>query len=131
VNEDPANAPTPPPHWSHAIVVFHPLVIRLLLATSLWFGAHSLTDTYHWCGLGYKTAERLAPFVVPTLAALCVLCVPRYRFGLPLAIAVVALYLFALYPAYLHWIHGPGRHHFPDADSEVPDFPEKQPTAVQ
>lgn len=83
------------------------------------------------CALGYKTAERLAPFVVASLAALCIIVIRRYRFGFPLAIAIVALYLFAIYPAYSYWIHGPGRHHFPGVVTEPPDFTDIQPASTQ
>jgi len=131
VNEDPTNLPNPKPQWSHGIIFFRPLYLRFLFSAAIWLSAFALTCFEHMCGLGYKTAERLAPFVVATLAALSIACIRRYRFGVPLAIAIIALYLLAIFPAYSHWIHGTGRHHFPGAVPELPDFPEVPPSTPQ
>lgn len=125
------NTPIPKTHGAHGIVILHPLFLRFLLSALIWLAALSLTSIEHFCALGYKTAERLAPFVVASLAALSIIGVRRYRFGVMLAIAIVALYLFAILPAYSYWIHGSGRHHFPGAVIEPPDLPDAQPTTTQ
>ena len=69
------------------------------------------------CGRGYKTAEHLAPFVIASLAALSVLLIRRYRISIPIAIAIVALYVSVVWPAYSSWIHGPNAPDFPNATS--------------
>jgi hypothetical protein len=109
------------PHWSAGIWIFHPLNIRAMLVVWTWVGVFFATSITHFCSLGFKRAETLAPFFVATLAAASVLLSRRFRRGLLKALVIAVLYLFAIWPAYVHWIHGPGRHHFP-AVPEPPDF---------
>jgi hypothetical protein len=94
---------------------------RAVATTVVWCCTFALTAVEHGCSLGFKRAEALAPYVVATLAALCVVLTRKYRWGVLRAVILVAIYIFGIWGPYNEWIHGPGRSHFP-AVPEPPDF---------
>lgn len=115
VQEDPNSTLKPLSSWQHFALRFNSFARRFFITAFTWCAVLVFGSARHMCGLGYKTAERIAPFVVASLAALTVLLIRRYRFGVPIAIVIVLIYVFAIFPAYSSWIHGPNAPHFPNA----------------
>ncbi len=118
-------------HWFHGIVIFHPLFVRPFIASIFWIGTLLVCSGEHLCGLGFKNAERVAPFVVASLSSFALIWIRRYRIGILAALLPIIIFLLAIQPAYFYWIHGPGRHHFPNAVVEPPNFPDDPGTPAQ
>lgn len=124
MNEEPAPASEREPRWTDGIWICHPTYLRILtrlIATgTAWLATRIVAGGEHFCQLGYKRAEAIAPYIIATLAALCVLLSRKYRWGFLRAVALVLFYAYAIYSPYVEWVHGAGRSNFPNYDP--PDF---------